>query len=305
MSAILKVIVAMVTWGSLGVFVKNINLDSFEIAFLRALIASFLLGIILIVNLKKENKSISSLYKSDDGLKKGLKLLIISGIAIGFNWVLLFKSYDYTTISNATLSYYFAPVIVVFLSPIFLKEKFTIKRTVSVIIAMAGLILIVKSQGELSQGEFNHMKGIVLALGAACLYASVIMLNKFIKGFGDYERTFIQLFAGAIVLLPFIIFRGVLRIPDMKSLLNIIILGGLHTTVAYCLYFSAIKDLRAQSAAFLGYIDPVSAIFFSVVFLGEPLSVWQIIGGCIILIAAFVAEKKDKKEESKEFEIIQ
>lgn len=296
MSGIFKIILAMITWGSLGVFVKNINIESFEIAFLRALIASFLLGVILVFKSRKENKEIHTLFNNDSNDKRGIYILIVSGVLIGFNWVLLFASYSYTTISNSTLSYYFAPVIVIFLSPIFLKEKFTLKRVISVVIAMSGLFLIVKNQVDISFGAYNHTKGIILALGAAFLYASVIMLNKYTKGFGDYERTFIQLFAGAIVLLPFIIARGELTISDMKSFVNIIILGVVHTTIAYCLYFSAIQDLRAQSAAILSYIDPVSAILFSVIFLGEPLSIWQIVGGSVILVSAFVAEMPVKTD---------
>ncbi|MGL6104977.1 DMT family transporter [Romboutsia sp.] len=292
MSGVLKIIVAMCIWGSLGVFVKNISLESFEIAFLRAVIASVVVGaIVLIKNNKKEVDNEEQKYS-----KKSFSILILSGVLIGFNWVLLFQSYEYTTISNATLSYYFAPVIVVFLSPFILKEKFTLKVGVSVISAMLGLFLIVNSQSSAAIGNFNHAKGISIALGAACLYATVVMLNKYIQDIDDYERTFIQLFSAAIVLLPFIIYRNDLVIKDSKSLILILILGVVHTGVAYCLYFSAIKEIKAQTTALLSYTDPVSAIFFSVVFLSEPLSIMQIIGGSIILISAFIAERTSKEK---------
>lgn len=303
MSGVLKVLLPMVIWGSLGLFVKNINLESYEVAFSRAVIASLLLGIILIIKLKKENKPLISLFMNEEKSKKDLLILILSGVAVGFNWVFLFNAYNFTTVSNATLGYYFAPVIIVFLSPIFLKENFTLKRSVSVIIAMMGLFLIVKSQAGLTDGDFDHVKGISIALGAACFYAAVVMLNKNIKGYGDFERTFVQLLVAGIILLPFIIFRNKLIITDTKSLVNIIILGVVHTTWAYCLYFSAIQELRAQTTAFLGYIDPVSAIFFSVVFLGEPLSIWQVIGGSIVLVAAYVAERPAKVDERLELEV--
>ncbi|MGL5313950.1 MAG: DMT family transporter [Peptostreptococcaceae bacterium] len=296
MSGVIKIIIAMCIWGSLGVFVKNISLESFEVAFLRAVIATVIVGVVYFIKSKEEKDKIK--YSDEDVNKKSKKniiILIVSGILIGFNWVLLFKSYNYTTISNATLGYYFAPVMVVFLSPIILKERFTLKVGLSVIAAMLGLFLILNSQTGTSIGEFNHIKGITIALCAAGLYASVMLLNKYIQGIGDYERTFIQLFSAAVVLLPFIIYRNCLRIIDVKSLVFILILGIVHTGIAYCLYFSAIKDIKAQTAALLSYIDPVSAIFFSVVFLGEPLSVMQVIGGAIILSSAYIAQKSPQK----------
>ena len=296
MSGVIKIITAMCIWGSLGVFVKNISLESFELAFLRAVIASIIVGGVYFIKSKEKNNSKKDL---DEEMKinpnRNKLILILSGILIGFNWVLLFQSYNYTTISNATLGYYFAPVIVVLLSPIIFKEKFTLKIGLSVFAAMGGLFLILNTQAGSSIGEFNHLKGISIALGAACLYATVMILNKYIQGVGDYERTFVQLFSAAIVLLPFVIYRNNLIINDIKSLAFIIILGVIHTGVAYVLYFSAIKDIKAQTAALLSYVDPVSAIFFSVAFLGEPLSILQVVGGGIILISAYIAQKQPQK----------
>lgn len=297
MRPVIKLVSAMVIWGSLGVFVKNIKLESFEIAFLRAVIASILLGIIFIIKSKKENKQRKYfkeyLIKEN---KKQIIILILCGISLGFNWVLLFQSYRYTTVSNATIAYYFAPVIVLFLSPIILKEKFTIRNTLSVGSAIIGLIMILSNHLNITSNGYNHGKGIMLALAAAFLYASIIIFNKYIQEFEDYERTFLQLFTASVVLLPFIIYRNMIMISDIKSLIFILIIGVVHTTIAYCLYFSAIKDINTQSAAILGYIDPVSAIVFSVIFLSELLSILQIIGGGIILISAYVSNKPQKNK---------
>lgn len=296
MNSIIKLIFAMTIWGSLGVFVKNIDMESFELAFLRAIIACIFLGSIFIVKKYKcsnDNNEISKFKTS----KNSLLTLIISGIFIGLNWAFLFESYKYTTVSNATLSYYFAPVIVVFLSPIILKEKFTLKKTISVLVALGGLFLILSSQSMTISGDFNHTKGISIGLIAAGLYAAVMILNKYIQDFNDYERTFIQLFSAALALLPFVLYRKVLIIDDLISLGLIVILGIVHTGIAYCLYFSAIKDLKAQTTALFSYIDPVSSIIFSILFLGEELSIYQIIGGSIILISTFIGQRKTKSEK--------
>lgn len=288
MNSSFKIIIAMIIWGSLGIFVKNINLPSMEIAFLRAVIASIIYIIYNIFAKKAKSNSYS---------RNNLILLIVSGIAIGFNWVLLFQSYKFTTISNSTLSYYFAPVFVVLLSPVVLKEKLTSKKLFAITGAMLGLFLILSSQSTASSTAYNHIKGLSYGLAAAALYASVMLLNNYIKGISGFERTIIQLSASALVLLPFVIFRGEMHIDSPKSLIFILILGIVHTAVPYLLYFSALKDINVQNAAVLSYLDPISALILGTMFLNEPIGMWQIIGGALVLISAFVAENSRSKNK--------
>lgn len=303
--ATIKVLIAMLLWGSLGVFVKNVSLESVEIAFFRGIIGSIFLGIVLFVRMQNNKK----LKQNDDKLedenkkpgKKSIIILIISGMAIGFNWVFLFNSYNYITVANATIVYYLAPVIVIFVSPIFLKEKLTLKKVLAVICAMIGLVLIVRTGS--SNGNVNITQGIINAFAAACLYASVIILNKFIKNVDDYTKTFIQLFMASMVLLPWVIYRNNIIFDSPKSIILIAILGIAHTGVAYCLYFSAMKDLKAQSIAILGYLDPVSSVVFSIFLLREPFSIYQLIGGVIILASAIIAEKNPKPKTIENGEI--
>ncbi|WP_370838729.1 DMT family transporter [Intestinibacter bartlettii] len=302
--ATIKVLIAMLLWGSLGVFVKNISLDSVEIAFFRGIIGSVFLGIVLLIRMQN-NKKLEENNKLEDENKKpgkkGIIILIISGMAIGLNWVFLFNSYNYITVANATIVYYLAPVIVIFVSPIFLKEKLTLKKVLSVICAMIGLVLIVRTGS--SNGNVNLTQGIINAFAAACLYASVIILNKFIKNVDDYTKTFIQLFMASMVLLPWVIFRNNILFDSPKSIILIAILGIAHTGIAYCLYFSAMKELKAQSIAILGYLDPVSSVVFSIFLLKEPFFVYQLIGGVIILASAIIAEKNPKPKTIENGEI--
>lgn len=302
--ATIKVLIAMLLWGSLGVFVKNISLDSVEIAFFRGIIGSVFLGIVLLIRMQN-NKKLEENNKLEDENKKpgkkGIIILIISGMAIGLNWVFLFNSYNYITVANATIVYYLAPVIVIFVSPIFLKEKLTLKKVLAVICAMIGLVLIVRTGS--SNGNVNLTQGIINAFAAACLYASVIILNKFIKNVDDYTKTFIQLFMASMVLLPWVIYRNNIIFDSPKSIILIAILGIAHTGIAYCLYFSAMKELKAQSIAILGYLDPVSSVVFSIFLLKEPFFVYQLIGGVIILASAIIAEKNPKPKTIENGEI--
>jgi RarD protein len=282
MQGSLKIILAMITWGSIGIFVRHIDLPSMEIAFLRAIIAGVILGIAGLW-FRGEN--------SKESISSNKWVLVFSGIALGLNWVLLFQAYRFTTISNATLSYYMAPVIVVLLAPVFLKEKLTPAKFTAVVGAMVGLFIILNYQPQLSDATFNHGVGIAYGLMAAAFYASVILLNKQLKNISGFDTTLVQITVAALVLLPFIIYRSALHIQT-ADWLWILILGLVHTGVAYLLYFSGIKEVKAQNVAVLSYLDPIAAIIFGTLFLQEPLTIYAIIGGLLILGSTFLGSKK-------------
>ncbi|WP_425447394.1 DMT family transporter [Dethiothermospora halolimnae] len=285
MKPTLKIIIAMVLWGSIGLFVKNISLPSIEIAFLRAVIASIVLIVGRLLIIRNPRKSINKYSKKD------IWLLFFSGIILAFNWFFLFKAYKYTTVANATLTYYLAPVFVIFLSPVVFKERITKRKLISVFVAMAGLVLIVSRQKIMLDINYEHIKGITFGVLAAILYAGVIMLNKSIKEVTSFNRTIIQIVISGLVLLPIIIYRDNIDISSTKGLINIIILGTIHTGLAYLLYFPSIKDVSVQRVSVLSYIDSISAIIFGTLFLGEPLGIFHIMGGGLILISPFIKDR--------------
>ncbi len=270
----LMLIISMLAFGTLGPFVRNIPLPSGEIALYRAVLAAVLIGVFLLVT--KQRIPFSK-------IKKAIPLLLASGVAMGFNWILLFEAYKYTTVSVATLSYYFAPVIVTVACPILFKEKISVKQWLCFIMSTVGIGLIT-GLGDLSQGS-SHLTGILFGLGAAVLYATVILLNKFIKGVDGIHRTFLQFVAAIIVLLPYTFFTQGINLTslDSKGWVNILIVGLIHTGITYCLYFSSLKELPGQKAAILSYIDPLVAVLISVAVLHEEMTVPQIIGGLLIL----------------------
>jgi len=210
---------------------------------------------------------------------------------MGFNWILLFEAYKYTTVSIATLSYYFAPIIVTLVCPIVFKEKLTIKQIICFIASTLGIVLIT-DLGHL--GNNNHILGILLGLTAAVLYATVIILNKYIKSIGGIHRTFIQFLAAIIVLIPYVLFTSGINIGSLNSdgWVNLLIVGIVHTGITYCLYFTSLKELPGQNAAILSYIDPVVAILISVFVLSETMSLVQIIGGILIITFTLINELK-------------
>lgn len=279
-------IISMLVFGTIGLFVKYIPLASSEIALYRAVLASVLIFLFLIISRRKIS------FKN---IKKQLPLLFISGVCVGFNWILLFQAYKYTTVSVATLSYYFAPVLVTLICPIVFKEKMTLKNWVCFAFSTLGIVLIT-GIGDLSQGK-NHLIGVLYGLGAACLYAVVVVINKFIKNVDGIERTFLQFLSATIVLLPFVIFSGGINVSTLNGngLIMLLIVGVVHTGINYCLYFSSLKDLKGQQSAILSYIDPLVAVLISVLALSENLTLLQCIGGVLILGFAILNEINFKK----------
>lgn len=287
MKAKLYLILAMLTFGSIGLFVREIPLPSAQIAVTRGLIGSLFLLLASVFMRKK---------LSIDAIKKNLLLLSASGAAIGFNWILLFEAYKYTTISNATISYYFAPVFVVFLSPFILKEKLTIVKSFCILGAMAGMFLIAGS-GNSGSFEARELIGIGFGLSAAVLYASVILMNKFMKGLTGLETTLVQLSMAALVLLPYVLLQGNLQFGKLagREWFLLIFVGLIHTGIAYLVYFTVFQKLSSQTVAIFGYIDPISAIVMSAVFLGETMNGLQVLGGILVLGAAFLSGKTSEK----------
>ena len=279
-------IASMAIFGTIGVMVRNISVSSGELALYRAVMAAVLIGLFLIVTRQK-----IPLAK----IKKSLPLLLLSGCAMGFNWILLFQAYQYTTVSVATLSYYFAPVIVTLACPILFKEKLGLKQWICFGMSTLGIVLIT-GIGDLSGGS-NHFLGIAFGLGAACLYATVILLNKFIKDVEGIHRTFLQFIAAIIVLVPYVAFTGGMHLDKLNTTgwVCLLLVGIVHSGIAYCLYFSSLKELPGQKAAILSYIDPLVAVILSVTLLGEPMSVTQIIGGVLILGFTLWNELNPKK----------
>ena len=286
--------VSMIIFGTLGIFTRNIGVTSGELALYRAILATLLLaGYFLVTKQKIEFKAI----------KKELVLLLLSGVAMGINWILLFEAYKYTTISAATLSYYFAPVIVTVACPILFREKLTKKQILCFILSTIGLVLIIGMDeivGGAGISESNtHLRGILLGLGAAVFYATVILLNKFIKKVEGIKRTFLQFIAAIITLLPYVACTGgvQLGVLDTKGLVSLLIVGLIHTGITYCMYFSALKELNGQEVAILSYLDPLVAVIISVAVLGEEMKILQLIGGILILGCTLWNELKENLDK--------
>ena len=75
-----------------------------------------------------------------------------------------------------------------------------------------------------------------------------------------------------------------------SALVLLLVVGIVDTGIAYALYFGSMDGLKVQSIALFSYIDPMSALLFSALFLREPLSTGGIIGAVMIIGSAVISE---------------
>ncbi|WP_458407763.1 DMT family transporter [Anaerotignum sp.] len=286
----LELIASMFIFGTIGIFVRHIPLPSSMIALVRGFVGAFF--VLLFVYLKKSKLDQAA-------IKKNFVMLALSGAFIGINWILLFESYNYTTVATATLCYYMQPIFVILASPFLLKEKLTLKKMICVVVALAGMFFV---SGVLDTGipSLSEARGILYGLGAALFYATVVLMNKKITNISAYDKTIMQLGMGAIVLSPYVMLTqnfGAATAAMTPSLWVLLLFVGLvHTGVAYALYFDAMKDLKAQTIAIFSYIDPIVAIILSALLLKESMGLYGIIGAVLVLGSTFISELPEKEK---------
>ena len=278
---------AMLIFGTIGIFRRYIPLSSAFLAFSRGILGGlFLLGFTGLTHRHfREKVPVRTVLR-----------LAFTGAVMGINWILLFEAYNYTTVAVATLCYYMQPTIVMLLSPFLFREKLTWKKGICALAAVAGMVLV---SGVIHGGNAQpgNPRGVLLGLGAAACYSVVVIMNKKTGGIGAYQKTIIQLLSAGLVMIPYLLLTGGFYFGEFnaKLLILLLIVGLVHTGIAYMLYFGSMDGLKAQSIAIFSYIDPVSALLFSALLLGEPLSASGILGAVLIIGSAAISETEKKK----------
>lgn len=273
----LQIILVMVIWGSVGIIARLIPLSSKIIVFYRVLFAFITL-------------IIYTLFKRDYKINTGgnIKLFLAgAGIFLALNWLFFFKAVKTTTIAAATISYYTSPIILTILAIWFLEERLTFKVIASLLSGFLGLFLILFSKGGLA--GFPELLGIFYGFIAAIFYALFTLINKKISGLSSLDLTLVQSGIAVLVLFPFVI---PLPFPDLKSFFLLILMGVFHTAFALIIYVSGLQKIKAQNVGVLSYIDPLSAVIFALVFLGEVPGYMTLVGGLLILGSGYFLVKK-------------
>ena len=278
----LSLLSAMLIFGTIGLFVRYIPLPSSLIAFSRGFIGT--LFIVLFLAVKR-------IPISWTAIRQNIGRLLLCGICIGFNWIFLFEAYRYTSVAIATLCYYMAPIIVILVSPIVLKERLTVCKLCCVALALIGMILV---SGIGQDTGTTNVTGIFFGLGAAVMYATIIILNKKLSPIAAYDKTIMQLGIASLILLPYVFATEDIAAIDVPPLawILLLVLGIVHTGFAYTLYFGSLSFLRGQTIALFSYLDPIFAIFLSAVVLHEPLTGPGLLGAVLVLGSTCFSEWK-------------
>ena len=283
----IQLLSAMGIFGTIGIFVRYIPLSSATIALSRGVMGILFLSAILFITGKRLDLA---------AIKKNLWILCVSGAAMGFNWIALFESYKHTTVATATVCYYLAPLFLLLASPL-LGEKLTQKKLICIGVALLGMVFV---SGILDgpAPSFTEMKGVLLGITAAILYATVMFLNKKLSPIGAYDKTILQLAASAVVILPYLLLTQGFALPALSGIQWVLlaVVGIVHTGIAYALYFGSMKDLSAETVALFSYLDPVIAILLSALLLREPMTLTGILGTMLILGSALYSEFPTKKQ---------
>lgn len=282
---------AMMIFGTIGIFRRYIPLSSGMLAFSRGILGSAVLGICFIVGGKRSGDAFD---------RKTYLLLAASGVMTGINWILLFEAYNYTSVATATMCYYMEPTIIILLSPLVFREKLTMKKLACAVAAIVGMMFVsgvLENEGI----QANDGIGIGFGLGAAVLYAAVVMLNKKIPEGNVYKKTIIQLMAASIVLAPYLLLTEDFSAIQMDGMAigMVLIVGIVHTGLAYAMYYSSIRGLQAQSIAILSYLDPVLALILSSLVLQEKMSLFGVVGAVLIMGSALVSERAGAEKANK------
>lgn len=281
MNATFKLTLSMVIFGTIGIFRRYIPLPSSLVAMTRGLTGMLFLLLVMLLRKRGMNRA---------AVRRKLGMLCLSGAAIGVNWILLFEAYNYTSVATATLCYYLAPMFVILASPLVVGERLTAKKLICVLAALLGMVFV---SGVLEAGGgSSDLKGVLLGLGAAVLYASVVLMNKQLGDVPAWDRTIVQLGSSAAVLLPYVLLTedvGALSFTP-ATLALLLVVGIVHTGMAYAMYFGSLMQLKAQTAAILSYIDPVVAVLLSALLLKEHMSLLSGLGAVLVLGAAIVSE---------------
>lgn len=273
-TAVIKMVISMVIFGSIGFFSEHTNLPSFELVFVRCLCATLFLSFCWLV---------SGQYKTEKWSKREVLQTLACGFFLVFNWVFLFKSFEETSVTIAI-------------------------SVSSIIICFLGTALISGINGSTSFTQLMG-SGIIWAVLAALFYAFTTLLGKGIHNLSPYTTTFLQTGLGVIILIPFIHF-GAFAHLSQGNWIMVVSTGIIHTGIVYLLFFDSLRFLSTKFISIIVFLDPAVAIVLDTVFTGFRPDLYQTLG--IVMIFAGMAltlvrrqGKVDVAAEGKDIEQIQ
>ena len=282
---------AFFIWGSIGIFVKMIPLNSGVVAFDRSLV-----GMLFLICVK------AFMHKKIDmnGMKGKFLELCINGALLGVNWILLFESYNYTSVATSTICYNLGPMLVVLVSPLVFKEKLTVVKLLCVATALFGVVC-VSGVFEQSGVYSPDLIGVALGVGAAVVYAITVVINKRLDKIDPIDKAVTQFASSTVVMFIYCLFTTKASELEfsLQTIILLIVVGVVHTGVTYTLYFKSLPNVTSQNVAIFAYIDPVVAVVLSALILREEMTVSTIVGAVLVIVSALFSEIYDNQQKKR------
>ncbi len=267
----IELISAMLIFGFNGVIASFISWRSYEIVLSRTVIGTLMMLLIILI------KGKGFTFLED---KKSFRMIVFSGIFMGASWLFLYEAFRQLGVGLAQILSSSGSVFAMVLAPFIFKEKLIKHKIVGFMIVAVGMVFI--SSNDLTGGvSFGLFCGI-----SACLtYTGFLICNRLAVSIEGHERTMWQLFIASIVVLGFVIYQGNGMPTDFstKSIIAVLVLGIVNTGFAMNLMFTALPNLSLQTITIYTYLEPMSALLFSALFLGERMLALQVIGVVLIL----------------------
>lgn len=300
----IMLIVAMSLFGTVGIFVKQVDLPPQEIVFYRVTFG--LIALLLFFAVTRRRFDFSFLNKSDDAGTpydpvKNRIFILIGGISLAGGWLFLFNSYNYTTVAIGTLVNYIEPCIIMVAGVIIFREKVTKLRVLFFSLSTLGLVLVVLGGGSGGVSP-NIFLGVASGLTSAVFYAANVIAIKQVKGGGGFETTIGQLAVAFVVLLIYNSFTCGIDITGLpaKQIICLVIIGMFHTGIVYSAYITSLPYVKAQEIAVVSYLDPFFSVLSSAFILSEPINLTEWIGAAMVIGFMVLGELKGGSPENEQ-----
>lgn len=274
-AGVIKIAIAALIWGSMGVLIRLTGMSAVAVVFWRSVFATTAMLVIVVIT-----GHVRRIL-----LRQHRLLVPLTGLLLLVSMVFFAKAVQLTTVANAILVVYTAPVLIALLAPVFLHERLESRTLIALALALCGIGLIVAPQGLALAG--SHLAGIGLALVTAVSYAVLVLVGKHVVA--DVSARILALYQSAVamvLLLPLMAGRPLPPTGHVWVLL--VLLGVVHTAIAGVLYLSGLRDVTAQNAGILAYLEPLSGAVYGMLFLAEPLTIWVISGGVLIVAGGWL-----------------
>ena len=227
-----------------------------------------------------------------------LRLLAL-GLVVAVNLMLYFVSIRYAGVAIAIFLSYMAPVYLAVIAPLFLKERTERIVWVALGVSVMGMLAIVLP-GAFAGGTSFSVAGVAAGVGAGFGYAGCLLLRKKLRPLVTSATIVLsESTCTALAVLPL----GLWQISSERyvfsgtDMLMAVLLGSLTTALSFTLFVHGMRYIKVQHASIIGYLEPVSAPLYALVFLGQRPSMWTALGGALIIVAGVMLVVFGKAEE--------